>query len=130
VLHGYGVAEQLAISGKIFVNPEEGGGRDRTEEKDRAVVLADEVRSSRRTARRYERIRMRRHHGLQKEEDASKCWEGLRWFLPLQAVSLLSKVGHRGLFWLGCRTAEIAVALDNAQRIPQLELRANGTGVL
>ena len=26
-------------------------------------------------------------------KDASKCWEGLRWVCPLQAVSLLSKVG-------------------------------------
>jgi len=56
VLHGYGVDEHLTISGKIFVNPEESGRRDRTEKEYGAVVFADKIGSGRRAARTNKRI--------------------------------------------------------------------------
>ena len=41
VLDGYGVAEHLTIRGKIFVNPEESGERERAKKEYAAVILAE-----------------------------------------------------------------------------------------
>jgi len=41
VLHGYGVAEHLTISRKVFVNPEESGERERAKKEYAAVILAE-----------------------------------------------------------------------------------------
>jgi hypothetical protein len=49
----------------------------------------------------------------------SKYWEGLRWFLPLQAVSLLSKVSTVA-FSLARLLELTALALDTASSVPEL----------
>ncbi len=46
-----------------------------------------------------------------------KFGRGLRWFLPLQAVSLLSKVSTVAFSRLGCWTTKIAVTLDTCKSI-------------
>jgi hypothetical protein len=62
-------------------------------------------------------------------EDAFESLGGLRWFLPLQAVSLLSNVSTVAFSRLGCWTPRIAVTLDTVMRIPQFRLGADSTEV-
>jgi hypothetical protein len=49
-----GTTKHLAIIGEVLVNPEEGSGRDRTQQKDGAMVLT--LKISRRTAGTCKRI--------------------------------------------------------------------------
>jgi len=58
---------------------------------------------------------------LQLREDAFESYgSGLRWFLPLQAVSLLSKVSTVAFSRLGCWAAKIAASLDTLISVPYL----------
>jgi len=49
-----------------------------------------------------------------------KFGRGLRWFLPLQAVSLLSKVSTVAFSRLGCWSADCTLTLDTQTSIPHV----------
>src|SRR5438128_1330905 len=97
MLDDHSSAKPLGIRREVFFDPRSSGFSDRKKQKQRTVILTVEVGSKRgRTAGRYKQIGMRRHHCLQKEEDASKCWEGLRWVLPPTGRIPSFEGWHRG----------------------------------